>query len=225
MSHDDRKPPQKTETLHLRIGQPFNPYKLFNGIFIPEELVRYRGLGCGAKVAYGRLTRYAGENGDCWPSIPTLAAEIGMGPTQARIYVHELEKKRFIAIEQRPGTSGRYTFLWHEAFAGEIGDKRKTHPSGKAEGYGLGRPQAHPCGKPHHQPCGKPETKIVIIKRVRLKRVTVKRVRFRTPTKKRSAANLCFVLMMMKTPERPTLLILLGRSCAPSIGLLMAAGR
>jgi hypothetical protein len=51
-----------------------------------------------------------------------------MGATQARTYVHELSEKRFIAIEQRPGSSGVYKFLWHEAFAGEIGDKRKAPP-------------------------------------------------------------------------------------------------
>jgi hypothetical protein len=134
MNYDGKKPPEKTETLHLRIGQPFNPYKLFTGIFVPEALVRYRGLSCGSKIAYGRLARYAGENGGCWPSIPTLAAEIGIGTTQARKYVHELERKRFIAIEQRPGTSAVYTFLWHEAFAGEIGEKRKTPPLRKTGG-------------------------------------------------------------------------------------------
>jgi Helix-turn-helix domain len=101
---------------------------LFTGIFLPEALVRYRGLSCGAKIAWGRLARYAGENGRCYPSIPTLAREIGVGTTQARSYVHELKAKKFIAIEERPGTSGLSTFLWHEAFTGEVGEKRKIPP-------------------------------------------------------------------------------------------------
>ena len=36
---------------NLAVGQPFNPYKLFTGIFVPEALVRFRGLSSGAKLA------------------------------------------------------------------------------------------------------------------------------------------------------------------------------
>jgi hypothetical protein len=78
----------KAEISSLRIGQPFKPYKLFNGIFVPEALLKYRSLSAGAKLAYGRLVRYAGEDGGCWPAIQTIAAELGIGPTQARAYVH-----------------------------------------------------------------------------------------------------------------------------------------
>jgi len=134
MASNRQKVPRGGQALQLQVGQPFNPFKLFNGIFIPEALVRYRGLTLGAKVAYGRLARYAGENGECYPSIPTLAKEIGIGATQARTYVHELRSKRFIAVEQRSGTSALYIFLWHEAFAGEMGEKRKVPPLRKTEG-------------------------------------------------------------------------------------------
>src|SRR5579864_3281306 len=122
MAPDRKERARANPLLQLRIGQPFNPFKLFTGIFIPEALVRYQGLSPGAKLAYGRLARYAGQNGECWPSIPTLGNEIGIGTTQARAYVHELRSKRFINVEQRPGTSGVYKFLWHEAFAGETGE-------------------------------------------------------------------------------------------------------
>jgi len=140
----------------LRIGQPFNPYKLFTGVFIPEALTRYRALSSGAKIVYGRLARYAGENGDCFPSIPSLAAEVGLGATQTRRYVHELSEKRFIAIEERPGTSRVYKFLWHEAFSGEIGEKRKAPPLRKTGGVPLRKTGPPPLRKTgdeenHHQ--------------------------------------------------------------------------
>jgi len=131
-------------TPNLAVGQPFNPYKLFTGILIPEALVRFRGLSSGAKIAYGRLARYAGENGDCFPSIPTLAIEIGVGATQARAYVHELADRGFITIEQRSGTSCIYTFLWHPAFTGEIGERQKRPPLRK----GAGVPQRETGGVP-----------------------------------------------------------------------------
>jgi hypothetical protein len=118
----------------LQVGQPFNPYKLFTGLFVPECLARYRELSCGAKLVYGRLARYAGENGECWPAMETVGSELGMGRTQARTYVHELRDERFIAIEERPGTSDRFKFLWHEAFAGEVGETRKRPPLRKTGG-------------------------------------------------------------------------------------------
>src|SRR5258705_1421106 len=102
---DRKQRTSKSQALEPRVGQPFNPYKLFTGIFIPEALVRYRGLSCWAKVAYGRLARYAGENGEGWPAIPTLAGEMGIGCTQTRPYVHGPTDQRFRAIYPRAGTS------------------------------------------------------------------------------------------------------------------------
>ena len=44
---------RREKGLQLRVGQLFNPYKLFTGIFIPEALAKYRGVSCGAKLVYG----------------------------------------------------------------------------------------------------------------------------------------------------------------------------
>ena len=52
------KVPQKMAA--LQIGEPFNPFRFFNGIFVPEALVRTKLVSAGAKLAYGRLVRYAG---------------------------------------------------------------------------------------------------------------------------------------------------------------------
>src|ERR1035438_6145751 len=100
------------------LGEPFNPYKLFNGSFISEHISRYRGLSPGAKLIYGRLYRYAGEDGIAFPGIPTLAQETGLGETQARGYIKELELARFIQVDREnrhygkggSGGSNRYVF-------------------------------------------------------------------------------------------------------------------
>jgi hypothetical protein len=76
----------------MQVGQPFNPFRLFTGIFIPEGLVRANGISPGAKLAYGRLARYAGQDGRCYPSMGALAAEIAVGERQARKYITELER-------------------------------------------------------------------------------------------------------------------------------------
>jgi len=127
-------------------GQVFNPHKAFQTFSpTPEKLSRYRGLSPGAKLVWGRLYRYAGNKGYCWPSIPILAGEVGMGKTQARKYLHELIGMKFIKRESQPGKSGVYRFLWHEAFEGETGESRKIPPIRKTGevrktgGKGTGR--------------------------------------------------------------------------------------
>ena len=77
----------------LQVGQPFNPFGLFNGIFIPDALAREKGVSRGAKIVYGRLARYAGRNGKCYPGVSTLAAEIGSSERQTQRYLAELERK------------------------------------------------------------------------------------------------------------------------------------
>jgi hypothetical protein len=119
----------------IRVGERFNPYKLFNGLFIPEAVARYRGLSAGAKIIYGRLYRYAGENGDAHPSIETLGAEVGLGETQARQYLRELTRGAFVECEHQHDETGRqtsnqYYFLWHEAFDGALGETRKKPEGG-----------------------------------------------------------------------------------------------
>lgn len=101
----------------MQIGQPFNPFRLFTGIFIPEGLVRAKGLSPGAKLTYGRLVRYAGQDGECYPSVPTLAAEIGVSVRQTQYYVSELERvkliRRMTRLSDCGQTSNAYQFLWH----------------------------------------------------------------------------------------------------------------
>jgi hypothetical protein len=92
-----RQPPTGAAgKLRLEVGDSFNPCGLLNGIFIPEVLVKARGVSPGAKLTSGRFTRYAGENGTCYPAVAPLAAEIGMSERQTQRYLSELERKRFI---------------------------------------------------------------------------------------------------------------------------------
>ncbi len=104
----------------MKPGEPFNPFRLFNGLFVPEALARHRGLSPGAKLAYGRLARYAGQDGQCYPAVPTLAREIGVGLRQAQKYLGELERvkliRRISRFSENGQTSNQYQFLWHPIF-------------------------------------------------------------------------------------------------------------
>ena len=124
----------------FRRGEPFSPYRMFTGIFIPEVLVRCTWIGAGAKLAWGRLARYAGAKGLCIPSKKTLAAELGVGPRQAQKYITELERHRLLRRRPRFGgrgqTSNAYEFLWHELFEDGENDRSwggENDCSGKGE--------------------------------------------------------------------------------------------
>jgi len=110
-----------------RIGQPFNPFRTFTGIFIPEGMVRSPLISAGAKLAYGRLLRYAGQNGECYPAVETLAAEIGVGDRQVQRYLAELERehlvRRITRYRGRAQTSNGFEFLWHEMFQDQPADR------------------------------------------------------------------------------------------------------
>jgi hypothetical protein len=108
----------------MQVGQPFNPFKLFTGIFIPEGLVRAKAISPGAKLAYGRLARYAGQKGQCYPAVDTLAAEIGVGSRQTQRYIGELEREKLIRRVSRfserdnAQSSNFFEFLWHPLLEG-----------------------------------------------------------------------------------------------------------
>jgi hypothetical protein len=107
-------------TVGLQTGQPFNPFGLFHGIWIPDALVRAKGISPGAKLTYGRLTRYAGQDGNCYPAVPTLASEIAISVRQTQKYLAELERieliRRVPRISDSGQTSNAYVFLWHPLF-------------------------------------------------------------------------------------------------------------
>ena len=93
-------------------------------------------------MVYGRFCRYSGSDGAVYPSIPTLASELGIGKTQARKYIQELEGEQFIKVDREnrrfradgSGGSNWYVFLWHAAFDGEQGNLRKNLPVRKTGG-------------------------------------------------------------------------------------------
>jgi hypothetical protein len=152
-SHYTESRDAATQPKQIKVGEPFNPYKLFTGIFIPEGVYKYKGLTAGAKLVYGRLCRYAGEDGKCFPAIQTLAAEMGIGATQTRKYVAELETHAFIRRDGRNGERLRYVFLGHDAFHGDVGESRKQPPPRKTV------PQRITDGVPQRETVAPPQRK------------------------------------------------------------------
>jgi hypothetical protein len=97
----------------VRVGAPFNPYRVFQGAYAPFWLLEHRGLGSGAKLAYIRLLGFAGKDGRCYPSLETLGTSLGVSERQARDYVKELERTGLIAVQQRGlRKTNVYLFIW-----------------------------------------------------------------------------------------------------------------
>lgn len=98
----------------MKIGEPFNPWKLFQGAFIPNWLLMRPDVSPGAKLCYARLMQYAGRNGECFPRQDVLADELGVHKRQVQRYVVELTEAKLIQVMQ-PGLQkpNTYLFLCH----------------------------------------------------------------------------------------------------------------
>lgn len=109
-------------------NQPFNPYKLFVGSFIPNALLRFPGLSSTAKLIWARLAQYAGEKGIAFPKITSLADEIGLSESQTQRLLKELEHKHFIRRIKPTGTQRLqhlpdfYVFLFHPCLVSPLED-------------------------------------------------------------------------------------------------------
>lgn len=120
-SDRNRRIPRKIRTLP-HVGEVFNPNGMFNGIWIPESLLRCSGISPSAKLLYGRLARFAGQDGRCFPAIETLAAELGMTDRQVQRLIAQLCGAGFLRkdVQYRPNgsqTANAYVFLYHVALA------------------------------------------------------------------------------------------------------------
>lgn len=127
----------------MDISKRFNPYRTFNGVLIPEAICRIPDseLSQGAKVTYGRLARYAGEQGYAFPKQDTLGKEIGCSMRQARRYLSELCDFGLLESARRgKKRSNVYFFLWHKIFDQQWKNKSDGTETVHCDGTGLSHP-------------------------------------------------------------------------------------
>jgi hypothetical protein len=126
----------------MKVGAPFNPYKVFQGAFAPYWILEHRGISAGAKLCYIRLLGFAGKDARCYPSLETLGAGLGVSDRQARDYVKELEHAGLITVDQRGlRKTNVYSFLCTAELAQLLGSvpDRPTDPSEGEPGPEGGR--------------------------------------------------------------------------------------
>jgi hypothetical protein len=105
-----------TAIVGRQIGEPFNPWRRFNGVFVPLGLLAYPGLSDGAKLLYGRLGLYAGKDGACYAGRDTMAKDMGVHVATITRLLNELTTAGFIRrIRRGPGRKDACEFLYHQA--------------------------------------------------------------------------------------------------------------
>ncbi|SHO52880.1 helix-turn-helix domain-containing protein [Desulfopila aestuarii] len=111
-----------------------NPYKQFQGAFLPNAIMECLELSQSAKLMWARLAQYAGKDGRCFPSIEQLGDDIGLSRSAARKVLAELQEKGFILVKHAIGKdrlmhkTSEYFFLEHPVFH----ERKKVH-SGEPE--------------------------------------------------------------------------------------------
>lgn len=68
---------------------------------VPNHIAQSKELSLGAKLCYGRLVQYIGNNQYCYPSYATLGQELGISERQAKRYVKELIEHGLINKKRR----------------------------------------------------------------------------------------------------------------------------
>jgi len=110
----------------LREGDVFVPYQVFAGkesrrhprSFILNTVMRRTDLSPTAKLLWGRLSQFAGRNGQCYPTQYRLAEELGCVPRTILRALKELEDAGLIRRKSPSGqarimrATTRYEFIW-----------------------------------------------------------------------------------------------------------------
>ena len=123
------KEDQKIMEEKMEVGQIFNPFKIFNGSFIPNCIMRLpkEVMSSTEKLVWSRLSQFAGKNGYCYPSQRVLADEVGLSEPVIQVALRNLEAGGFIKRinpnndQKCRHMNNSYVFLWNEVFQKEVG--------------------------------------------------------------------------------------------------------
>jgi hypothetical protein len=97
----------------MKEGSIINPHRMFNGVFIPDWLCSREDVTMSAKLVYGRLLRYAGADGKCYPKTKTLMHECGISEKSLFNALNVLESNALIKRDKDENKGNIYYFLAH----------------------------------------------------------------------------------------------------------------
>lgn len=141
------------------IGQPFSPYRLFEGAFIPECIMRYAGISPAAKLCWARLARFCGKFRECWPRLSVLAEELAVSERSVFSYLRELETDGFILIVQQGlQKPNKYLILRHKVLHEALMGQSPERP---ADSDGVSDHGTLPVAVPDPQTIASPDPQTV----------------------------------------------------------------
>ena len=134
----------------MKIGEPFNPYRRFVGVFVPLGLLRCREISDGAKLTWGRLGLYAGKDGECFVTRAELAEDMGLHVATVGRHLEELVAFKLLRrVRRGRGLSALCQFLWHpilETCERAISDSARVRAHGEGADNAFLRHQKPPDG-------------------------------------------------------------------------------
>lgn len=105
----------------VKDGEIFNPYPLFikgrrKGYIPVPHYILAAPVSWTAKILYGRLVFYAGNDGEAFPKQEKLAEDLNTSERQIRRATKELINAELLKTEPRPKklNAYRYVFIWRE---------------------------------------------------------------------------------------------------------------
>jgi hypothetical protein len=111
---------------------------------LPDWILR-TGVSLKAAILWSRLARYAGKDGEAWPSQTTLGKFLGLSLSQVKVYLRELREAELLEWTTPAGSnegreSCRYRFPFHPAMTGGV----KADGVRKTDGPPVGIPTVPP---------------------------------------------------------------------------------
>lgn len=117
----------------MKTGEYYNPYMVFQGCIVPNCIMKRTDLTSTAKLCFGRLSQYAGSDGQCFPSLKQLSEELGVRETTIEKVIKDLILANLITKESPKGIQklmhfrNMYRFVWNESLL-ERPDFREQTP-------------------------------------------------------------------------------------------------
>lgn len=103
---------------------------------MPDGIMKCRHLGAAEKIVWARLARYANGKPYCYPSLTTLAHEVGRSRDSVSKSINKLIEKGLLRREGMPGKATRYHYLASPHLSGECADTYPKTRSGGVRNFG-----------------------------------------------------------------------------------------
>src|ERR1043166_4153440 len=103
----------RQSSTRLRAGENRNVSDKATFAPCPNWLLRRRDVPATAKLLYARIVQYVGNNEMAYPSLPTLADEIGLHRSRVIAHLKALETLKLIRVHRTFGRGNQYELLSH----------------------------------------------------------------------------------------------------------------